>query len=434
MAYEPDEQPDEVDGRRLTPGGARRRPRRWHGGRGRGARPAPAAPGGIADGHGTTVARTLLKGEKGKDGYRKIVVGPGEPHLVRDELMKHVRRPGPAQPARHRRAWASSPTCTCWTRSRRPGWSSSTASTTRARRTPPLLPFQGAYRAQDMLTTARRRGDRPGAAQGRARPGDRAAAVVHGHHRRQRRQHPVQRAPLADRPAGREADPAGLRRPDQVRRRRRPDRLRRPLLAPRRPARRPARGPADQPVRLPARPGAARRLPAAVRHPRASACRGCSVFGNHDGLVQGNVPSSPLVAQIATGSTKIIDLPPGVNIGELAGQLVTNDPQGLQTLFGGPSRQVTADPNRRPLSRAETIAEYFKYRRHARTGTATRPGTSPPATPTTPSARAGPRHRARHRQPERRLGGLDRPGPARLADRAAARRAAGTTSTSRGTW
>ena len=84
-----------------------------------------------------------------------------------------------------------------------------------------------------------------------------------------------------------------------------------------------------------------------------------SVFGNHDGLVQGNVPSSPLIAQIATGSTKIIDLPPGVNIGELAGQLVTNDPQGLQTLFGGPSRQVTADPNRRPLSRAETIAEYF---------------------------------------------------------------------------
>ena len=85
-----------------------------------------------------------------------------------------------------------------------------------------------------------------------------------------------------------------------------------------------------------------------------------SVFGNHDGLVQGNVPSNPLIAQIATGSTKIIDLPPGANIGELAGQLVTNDPQGLQTLFGGPSRQVTADPNRRPLSRAETIAEYFQ--------------------------------------------------------------------------
>ena len=102
--------------------------------------------------------------------------------------------------------------------------------------------------------------------EGRARAGDRAAAVVHGHHRRQRRQHPVQRAPLADRPARREADPAGLRRPEQVRGRRRPDGVRRPLLAPRRPAGRPAGGPADQPVRLPARPGAAGRLPAAVRH------------------------------------------------------------------------------------------------------------------------------------------------------------------------
>ena len=30
-----------------------------------------------------------------------------------------------------------------------------------------------------------------------------------------------------------------------------------------------------------------------------------SVFGNHDGLAQGTVPSSPLIGQIATGSTKI---------------------------------------------------------------------------------------------------------------------------------
>ena len=30
-----------------------------------------------------------------------------------------------------------------------------------------------------------------------------------------------------------------------------------------------------------------------------------SVFGNHDGLVQGNVPSNPLIQQIATGSKKI---------------------------------------------------------------------------------------------------------------------------------
>ena len=39
---------------------------------------------GLADGRGTTVAQDPGQGPaKGKHGYRKIVVGPGEPHLVR---------------------------------------------------------------------------------------------------------------------------------------------------------------------------------------------------------------------------------------------------------------------------------------------------------------------------------------------------------------
>ncbi len=82
MAYEPDEQPDEVEGgvsRRAVLGAG------LAGGMAVGAGgldPASAAPGGTADGRGTTVARTLVKGKKGKHGYRKIVVGPGEPHLA----------------------------------------------------------------------------------------------------------------------------------------------------------------------------------------------------------------------------------------------------------------------------------------------------------------------------------------------------------------
>ena len=58
--------------------------------------PAEARRSG-PDGRGTTLEQTLLKGDKGKHGYRKIVVGPGEPHLVRDDLMKGVRRPGKAR-------------------------------------------------------------------------------------------------------------------------------------------------------------------------------------------------------------------------------------------------------------------------------------------------------------------------------------------------
>jgi metallophosphoesterase (TIGR03767 family) len=85
-----------------------------------------------------------------------------------------------------------------------------------------------------------------------------------------------------------------------------------------------------------------------------------SVFGNHDGLVQGNVPSTPLIAGLATGPAKFTDLPAGTDIVKLALGLQSGDPAALQTLFAGPVRLVTPDANRRPLTRAETIAEHFK--------------------------------------------------------------------------
>ena len=62
-----------------------------------------------------------------------------------------------------------------------------------------------------------------------------------------------------------------------------------------------------------------------------------SVFGNHDGLVQGNVPTNPLVAQIATGPAKIIDLPPGTDI-------IAARPAAAPTTRRG-SRPSSADPS-----------------------------------------------------------------------------------------
>jgi metallophosphoesterase (TIGR03767 family) len=84
-----------------------------------------------------------------------------------------------------------------------------------------------------------------------------------------------------------------------------------------------------------------------------------TAYGNHDGLIQGNLPPIPELGLLATGNKKIVDLPPNTDIVKLALQLQALDPQGLATLLGGPSRTVTADPDRRFVNRLETIREHF---------------------------------------------------------------------------
>ncbi len=84
-----------------------------------------------------------------------------------------------------------------------------------------------------------------------------------------------------------------------------------------------------------------------------------TAYGNHDGLVQGNVAPSHAANSIAVGSRKILGLPPGFTLGDLLDGLNGN-PSKLNQLANGPTRHVTADKNRRLLTRAQTVAEYFK--------------------------------------------------------------------------
>ena len=93
-----------------------------------------------------------------------------------------------------------------------------------------------------------------------------------------------------------------------------------------------------------------------------------SVYGNHDGLLQGNVnavlepggirPLDPIL----TGPVKITALPLGVSLNDVADALV--DPTSLRALFDvlatlSLPRVVTADPDRRSVSPQEWAAGHF---------------------------------------------------------------------------
>jgi metallophosphoesterase (TIGR03767 family) len=94
-----------------------------------------------------------------------------------------------------------------------------------------------------------------------------------------------------------------------------------------------------------------------------------AVFGNHDPLLQGNAPAFYSVgatdvptgfATVATGTTKVVNLPAGLSAADASRGLQRQDPSVLLALATAPSRQVTADANRRPLAKREFMAELFK--------------------------------------------------------------------------
>ncbi len=91
-----------------------------------------------------------------------------------------------------------------------------------------------------------------------------------------------------------------------------------------------------------------------------------TAYGNHDGLVQGNVPRSPLLQSLATGPVKLTSLPPEILAKPLQEQvafvvsLLQQDPAAIQLqLTKGGHRIVTPDADRRIVDRATTVAEHF---------------------------------------------------------------------------
>ncbi len=86
-----------------------------------------------------------------------------------------------------------------------------------------------------------------------------------------------------------------------------------------------------------------------------------TVMGNHDGLVQGNIPGNAVINALATGPFKPIGLPTGLDLAEIVSRIQAGDLTVVeQLLTEAPGRTVTPDANRRLLSLQQMVAEYFR--------------------------------------------------------------------------
>jgi len=86
-----------------------------------------------------------------------------------------------------------------------------------------------------------------------------------------------------------------------------------------------------------------------------------SVFGNHDGLVQGNFPKTIPLDLVAKGNLKATAVPPGLSQADIINAFTTLNANVLLGAAALTSASIVSrDANRKVLTRKQTIEEHFK--------------------------------------------------------------------------
>jgi metallophosphoesterase (TIGR03767 family) len=84
-----------------------------------------------------------------------------------------------------------------------------------------------------------------------------------------------------------------------------------------------------------------------------------AVHGNHDNLLQGTIPASGWLRGTATGDAKYVTPPGDFDPADIVRRLNACDTGALAAIAAGGRLAVTADPARRPVTRAEHLREHF---------------------------------------------------------------------------
>jgi len=84
-----------------------------------------------------------------------------------------------------------------------------------------------------------------------------------------------------------------------------------------------------------------------------------AAFGNHDQLLQGNLPATTGLGGLAVGSLKVMTLPPGVSQNNLVTTLTNPSLLSSLLVLTPAAKVVTRDTARRHLSRKQIVEEHF---------------------------------------------------------------------------